>query len=215
MSSQPLTVPEALAKRRATRSFDPAKGLDPQVLKQILELATLAPSGYNLQPWRFLVIESQVNRQKLRGCAYNQPKITDAPVVVIVLGSHFPHKSHLDAIIATHREVGGITPEVGAEIKARALSSMEHVSDRVLWTTRSTMLGAMALMLAAESLGVASAPMEGFDQSKVKEAFGIPDDHSVCCLICLGHAAKEQAFPGRLPLEEVCYVEHFGRPWNG
>ena len=210
----PLSVPAALAQRRATRHFDPSRSLDPEILKQILQLATLAPSGYNLQPWRFLVIESQANRQRLRGCAFNQPKLTDAPVVVIVLGAHFPDKSYLNSIIATQRELGILTAETAAEMKARTLTAMDRVSDRALWTTRSTMLAAMSLMLAAESLGIASAPMEGFDAARVAEAFGVPDDHSVCCLICLGHALKSQLFPGRLPLEEVCFEEHFGRPWT-
>ena len=58
------------------------------------------------------------------------------------------------------------------------------------------MLAAATLMIAAESLGVASAPMEGFDPVKVKEAFGIPEDHTVCCLIALGHAAEDKPHPG-------------------
>ena len=67
---------------------------------------------------------------------------------------------------------------------------------------------------AAESLGVSSAPMEGFDSTKVMEAFGVPNDHSVCCLIALGYASEAKPFPGRLGLGEVCYEEHFGQPWT-
>ncbi len=74
------------------------------------------------------------------------------------------------------------------------------------------MLAAATLMLAAESLGVASAPMEGFEADKVKAAFGVPDDHTVCCLIALGFAAAAKPFPGRFGLEDVCYDEHFGQP---
>ncbi len=76
------------------------------------------------------------------------------------------------------------------------------------------MLAAASLMIAAESLGLNSAPMEGFDPAKVKEAFGVPDDHTICCLIALGCAAEAKPFPGRFPLEDVCYEEHFGRPWT-
>ncbi len=212
MSKLALTVADALAQRRATRHFDPTRPVDPQTLEQILHLATLAPSGYNLQPWRFLVVQTAANRQKLRDCAFNQPKVTDAPVVVIVLGAHSPQRSHLDTIIATQERLGGLTPEGALEMKARTLNAMSRVTDLELWTTRSTMLAAMSMLLAAESLGIASAPMEGFDAARVAEAFGVPDDHSVCCLVCLGHAAKPLPFPGRLPLDEVCFGEHFGQP---
>jgi nitroreductase len=184
------------------------------LLERLLRLATLAPSGFNLQPWRFLVVRDARNRQKLRAAAFNQPKITQAPAVVIVLGYHHPHRSHLDAILADPLARGTITPELAKEMRARTLQAMGRVPDPALWATRSAMLAAATLMIAAESLGVASAPMEGFQPEKVKEAFGIPDDHTVCCLIALGYADEAKPFPGRLPLDEVCYREHFGQPWT-
>lgn len=208
----PLSVPEAIVGRRATRQFDPGRPLPVGVLAQVLELASLAPSGFNLQPWRFLVVRNARNRQKLRECAFNQPKITDAPVVVIVLGYHHPHRSHLDAVVQKQVELGALTADTAAEFRARAVQAMERVRDCPIWTTRSTMLAAAALILAAESLGVASAPMEGFEPDKVKAAFGVPDDHTVCCLIALGFAAAAKPFPGRLGLDDVCYEEHFGQP---
>jgi nitroreductase len=210
----PLSAPEAIARRRATRHFDPARPLPDDLLKHLLHLATFAPSGFNLQPWRFLVVRDERNRQKLRACAFNQPKITEAPVVVIVLGYHHPHRSHLDAIVAEQLARGAVTPEFAKELRARTLQAMERVPDPALWATRSAMLAAATLLLAAESFGIASAPMEGFQSEKVKEAFGIPDDHTVCCLVALGFAAEEKPFPGRLPLEDVCYLEHFGQPWT-
>jgi nitroreductase len=208
----PFSVPEAIVKRRATRQFDPDRPLSDAVLSQILQLATFAPSGFNMQPWRFLVVRNAKNRQKLRECAFNQPKITDAPVVVILLGFHHPHRSHLDAMVQTQIELGAITPDMAAEFRARAIQAMERVRDLPLWSTRSSMLAAATLMLAAESLGVASAPMEGFEAEKVKASFGVPDDHTVCCLIALGFAAAAKPFPGRFGLEDVCYEEHFGQP---
>jgi nitroreductase len=200
----PLSVPEAIAKRRATRQFDPNRPIPNRVLEQILHLATFAPSGFNMQPWRFLVVRNAKNRQKLRECAFNQPKITDAPVVVIVLGDHHPHRSHLDAVVQKQIELGVLSSDTAAEFRARATQAMERVRDCPLWTTRSTMLAAATLMLAAQSLGVASAPMEGFEAGKVMAAFGVPDDHTVCCLIALGFAAADKPFPGRFGLEDVC-----------
>ena len=210
----PLTVPEAIFRRRATRHFDPSRPLSEPLLKQILHLATLAPSGSNLQPWRFLVVRTEANRRKLKGCAFNQPKVGEAPVILIVLGYHHPERSHLDRIVEKMQTLGAITSEGAAEARARAKAAMERLSDRPLWATRSTMIAAGVLMLAAESLGVASAPMEGFDPARVKEAFGIPDDHTICCLIALGYAEKPKPFPGRLALSEVCFEEHFGQPWT-
>ena len=210
----PLSAPEAIARRRAVRRFDPNRPLPDDVLKQLLHLSTLAPSRFNLQPWRFIAVRRERNRRRLRACAFNQPKITEAPVVLIVLGYHHPHRSHLEAMVAQSLALGAITPESAAELRARAFHALERVPDLAVWATRSAMLAAATLMIAAESLGVASAPMEGFDSAKVQEAFGVPDDHTVCCLIALGFAAEEKPFPGRFRLEDVCYEEHFGQPWT-
>src|SRR5262249_5001351 len=147
-------VPEALASRRATRHFDPQKPLSDETLKQILHLATLAPSGYNMQPWRFLVVRSQANRDKLKQCSYNQPKIGEAPVVVIVLGYHHPHRTHVDRMLQMQVDQGAMTPEIAANTKKGIVGFLSAVPDYAVWTTRSTMLGAMALLVAAESLGV-------------------------------------------------------------
>jgi nitroreductase len=214
MEPTPLSAPAAILQRRATRKFDASKPLDDDLLRRILSLATHAPSSYNLQPWRFLVVRTEANRKKLRGCAFNQPKITEAPVVVIVLGDKTPHRSRLDLIAQRMIDRGVMTLDGAAEFRARLTRSMNALAEPEVWATRSTMLAAATLMIAAESLGVASAPMEGFDPSAVKHAFGIPDDHVVCCLIALGHAAEIKPFPGRLGLEDVCYQEHFGQPWT-
>ena len=214
--SVPLTAPEAIARRRATRHFDPTRPLPDDLLKSILHLATFAPSGYNLQPWRFLVVRSQANRERLAAASYGQPKIGEAPVVVIVLGYHNPQKTHLNAMVQTQVELGAITPDIGKGMTVMAARAVDNTPNIEVWTTRSTMLAASTLMIAAESLGVDSAPMEGFELEKVKAAFGIPDDHSVCCLVALGFAkpGTEKKFPGRFGLDEVCYLEHFGGPWT-
>ncbi len=214
-SSVPVhSAPEAIARRRATRHFDANRPLGEETLKQILHLATLAPSSYNLQPWRFVVVRSAANRERLRQCAYGQAKIGEAPVVVIVLGYHYPHRSHLDAMIDEQVARGSVTPETGATIRGMVYAARERGAEFPLWATRSAMLAAATMMIAAESLGVATAPMEGFEPEKVRAAFGVPDDHTVCCLVALGYAAESKPFPGRFGLADVCYEEHFGQPWT-
>jgi nitroreductase len=202
----PLSAPEAIAQRRAAAHFHPGRPVPDETLRQVLRLATLAPSGYNLQPWRFLVVRDARNRRK--------PKVAEAPVVVIVLGYHHPHRSHLDAMIARRLALGALTAPAAAELRARAARGMERVADPARWATRSAMLAAATLMIAAESLGLASAPLEGFAPEQVRPAFGVPDDHTICCLVALGFAAGEAPFPGRFGLDEVCYEEHFGQPWT-
>ncbi len=209
-----LSVTETIRNRRATRRFDPNRGLPEATLVEILGLATLAPSGFNLQPWRFLIVRSARNRRRLRACAFNQPKLTDAPVVVILLGYLRAFETDLDAMLDRRMALGASTPEAVAEIRARAIDVSSRIDDRSAWAARSAMLAAATLMIGAEALGVASAPMEGFDPRRVRDEFGVPDDHTICALIALGYALEPDPFPGRFGLEHLCYEEHFGQPWT-
>jgi nitroreductase len=211
---QPPTIPEAVLRRRAIRKFDPNRALSDDLLVRILGLATHAPSGYNLQPWRFLVVRSERNRQRLRACAFNQAKVSEAPVVVIVLGYTRGFETDLGSMLDRRVAVGGMRPEAAAEVRGRVAGSLANNPDRASWALRSSMLAAGTMMIAAQGFGVDSAPMEGFDAARIKQEFGVPDDHVVCRVVCLGYALERDPFPGRFDLEHVCYEEHFGQPWT-
>jgi nitroreductase len=211
---EPLTVPQAILSRRAIRKFDPTRTLPDDLLVRILGLATHAPSGFNLQPWRFLVVRSEKNRQRLRACAFNQPKVAEAPVVVIVLGYTRGFETDVGPMLDRRVALGGMRPEAAAEVRGRLSRSLANHPDPASWSLRSAMLAAGTMMIAAQGLGVDSAPMEGFDAAKIKAEFGVPDDHIVCCLVCLGYALERDPFPGRFGLDHICYEEHFGQPWT-
>ena len=62
---------QAIAERRAPPSFD-GEPIPDSDLKKIIEAGLKAPSGYNMQPWRFIVVQNEEQKKRLRGAAYNQ-----------------------------------------------------------------------------------------------------------------------------------------------
>ena len=75
-----------IRERRSVRSYDPSFKISREDIKALLGDAILAPSSSNLQPWRFLVIDSEEQKQKLLPIAFNQQQVADASAVIAVLG---------------------------------------------------------------------------------------------------------------------------------
>lgn len=215
-AAQQLSLKQAIEERRAARSFRPDPIPD-EVLTEIFRLATRSPSGYNLQPWRFIVLKNQDNKNKLRACAFDQRQVSEAPVVLICCGDRrISDPSYVEAIIELGKEAGAMN-DAYADFMRSAIPqlfenkpSFEAVE---AWTNRHTMLAVAHLLIAAKALGVDSCPMEGFSAAQVKEAFQIPPEVDVCCLVALGYAAEPfKGYGGRFETQQVFYNETFGQP---
>ena len=65
MSQSKLTLTEIIKKRKSVKEFDPNFKIPREEIEEMIELATEAPSSINLQPWRFVIIDSEETKQKL------------------------------------------------------------------------------------------------------------------------------------------------------
>jgi len=181
-------------------------------LEQILQAGLEAPSSYNLQPWRFVVVRDQEQRRKLRIAAMNQQKVEDAPVVIAACGDTLGWREDLEEIIRIGREIG-IGGDAWADRKRRNviadLGSHPNIS---MWVTKQTMIAATTMMWMAEALGYDTGPMEGFDENKVREVLGVPEHVRVLFLLALGRLQGEDGkYPGRLPPARTLFSERYGQ----
>src|ERR1700709_195513 len=79
------SLSQAIQGRRSTPSFqDPP--IPAEDLQQILDAGLHAPSGYNMQPWRFIVVQSPEGKKRLRAASYNQGKVEEASAVIVACG---------------------------------------------------------------------------------------------------------------------------------
>lgn len=62
--------------------------LDPEKLSRILEAGRLAPSAKNRQPWRFLVVDDPVIKEKIFNAAYGQQQVKDAGAVIVACSTN-------------------------------------------------------------------------------------------------------------------------------
>jgi nitroreductase len=203
---KPIT--QVLLDRRATSHFKP----DPvpeEYLEAILRFAGQAPSGFNLQPWHFLVLREAESRARLKEAAYNQAKIGEAPVVIVAFGLKGEWKIKMDGIFRESARRGFGKEEEIANTEARVTSFLDNFPANV-WLNRHTMIATTTLMLVAEAYGLDTAPMEGFDAEAVKKAFGLPAEAEVVAMVAIGFAREpDKPYGGRLPLSQFVHRESY------
>jgi nitroreductase len=212
---QPLKpLPQVTLERRATPHFtsDP---VPEEILNSILLLGAQAPSGYNLQPWRFIVVREEENRKRLQKAAFNQPKVAEAPVVIIAVGMKDEWKERAPEVFEEGAKRGAGDVATWEKAKDGAIKFLTGMQKMDVWVNRHTMIAVTTMMLVAESYGFDTALMEGFDPAAVKTEFGIPDEGEVVCLLAIGRGAEpEKAYPGRFELERIASSERYGEPWK-
>jgi nitroreductase len=207
-------LPQAILERRATNHFtsDPVPD---DILNSILLLGAQAPSGYNLQPWRFIVVREEENRKRLQKAAFNQPKVAEAPVVIIAIGMKDEWKELAAEVFEEGAKRGAGDVAMWEKAKDGALKFLTGMQKMDVWVNRHIMIAVTTMMLVAESYGFDTAPMEGFDPAAVKAEFGIPEEGEIVCLLAIGRGAEpEKAYPGRFELDRIVSSEHFGEPWK-
>ncbi|RKD30554.1 nitroreductase family protein [Thermohalobacter berrensis] len=177
---------EIFESRRSVNYFDPNKQIDNKVLKEIIELSTLAPSCFNLQPWEVLVIKSEEWKKKLYNEACKQDKVLEAPVVLAIIGNTRGFLRE-NPIWDEKIDKGATEEEIQGYINYSKTKLFPSEEKKVAFAARNSSLLAMSIMYAAKYYGLDTHPMIGFDEDKVKEVFSIDEDKIVTMLIALGY----------------------------
>lgn len=209
---KPIT--QVLLDRRATQHFKSTPVPD-EYLEAILNFAGQAPSGYNLQPWHFVVVRDREARHRLQKAAMNQSKVSEAPVVIIAFAIKDEWKTRIDSIFEEGVRRGAGDAGIVEMQKAAASKFLDSFPASV-WLNRHTMIALTTMMLVAESYGLDTAPMEGFDADALRREFSLPLESEVIALLAIGFGkSPDKAYGGRLALKEFVSKEHYGGPWTG
>jgi len=203
---------DVIRDRRDTPSFDgtPVPASD---LRQILDAGLDAPSGYNMQPWRFIVVQSPEQKRKLRAASYNQHKVEEASVMIVACGDMDGWRKDLDIMLEMGL-AGGMPESYAAQARTSVPNYLSSFTPDQMkqWLNKQVMLAFTSMMLMAESLGYDTAPMEGFEQDKVHEALRLPMSYWVVALLCVGHLKGADKFHGgRFGLNHTVFGEEFGK----
>ncbi|MGC2696507.1 MAG: nitroreductase family protein [Candidatus Angelobacter sp.] len=215
-AEKPLS--QAIKERRATPSFQdvPIHTAD---LEKIIRAGLEAPSGYNLQPWRFVVVRDREQKKKLRQAAFGQSKVEEASAVIVACGDPQGWKDgDLEEMLRIGAE-HGFNPSEQERVRQAVTGFLGSPPGKAagiepgfaVWANRHTMIAFTTMMWAAETLGYDTAPMEGFIEDQVKALLKIPERVRVVGMLAVGRLkGPDKPYAGRFPVSRTVFAEAWG-----
>ncbi len=180
-----MNVTEAIETRRSVKHYDAEHIMPEEDLAELIRLTKLAPSSFNMQNYRLLVVRDKELREQIRAAAWDQAHVTDASVLFVLCADLNAHNED-PALYWSHapQEVQDI---LGPMIKPFYEGNDQLIRDEGI---RSSALAGMTLMLAAKQLGYDSCPMIGFDGVVVAKLVNLPDHYALSFMVAVGKEAK-------------------------
>lgn len=200
-----METKEAIKTRRAIKNFNPEHVMTAEEEKELLSLAMLSPTAFNIQHWRFVVVKDAALRKQIREAAWDQAQVTDSSLFIIMCAdSKAWEKEPLRYWANADKAVQDfMLPAIDAYYRGKDQVQRDE-------TMRSCGIAAQTLMLAAKAMGYDSCPMDGFDFDKVAQLINLPNDHIITMFVAIGKATK-QAWPraGQLAIGEIVIRDKF------
>lgn len=194
-----LTAAAAARVRRSVRAYSDTPVTDAEI-RTLLELTGRAPSAFNAQPWRFVVVRDPELKEQLKAAAFNQQQVAGAPVVIAMYADMEDTLANIDAIVNP-----GLSQEQHAATVTRLTNTWGAMSvqDRATWANGQANIALGYLLLLAQSEGFATSPMLGFQPDAVKALLNIPAHATITALVAIGHAADDGYPSHRLDLDRI------------
>lgn len=197
---------DAIEQRRSIKQFDATHKFTKQEEEHLLSAAIKAPTSFNIQHWRFVILRDPELRSRIRKELGNdQSQMTDASLLILMTAdmkawAKSPERYWKNAPL----DVANLLVNwMGPFHEGREWLQRDEAQ-------RSIGMAMQNIMLAATAMGYHSCPMIGFDIDKVAELINLPDDHVMGPMVAIGKGTRDAApRGGQLPLEEVIVENTF------
>ena len=196
---------QAIRERRAVKHYDPEFIMPESDKNELLDLALQAPTSFNIQNWRFVLVEDNEQKAKLRAAAWDQAQVTDAALTFILCAD-------IKAWDKEPQRYWRNAPQQAQDILVPMIKPFYEGKD---WqqrdeAMRSVGIVAQTLMIAAKAKGYDSCPMIGFDTDEVAKIINLPKDHVIGMMLVIGKPTQPAwPKPGQLPLQDVLVKNKF------
>jgi nitroreductase len=194
-----MHVNEAIETRRSVKAYEPHHKMPQQEIDQLMQLAMLSPTAFNIQHWRFVLVTDPVLRHQIRAVSWNQAQVEEASLLIVLVAD-------VNAWQKAPERYWQNAPKAAADMLVPAIKNYYTGNETAQRdeAMRSCGMAAMTIMLAAKGMGYDTCPMDGFDFDAVAKLINLPNDHIPTMFITVGKALKP-AMPrgGQLAMDEV------------
>lgn len=177
-----------IQQRRSIRTYK-KDNVPEEILREVLEVARLAPSWANTQVSRWIVVKDEVTKQDLSNTLTptnpGRKAMLEAPYVICLAA-----QTGLSGFYK-----GEVSTDKGDWFMYDAGVAMEH------------------LVLAATSFGLGTVHIGLFDAKKAEEVLKIPEGFAIVAMTPLGYFNELPAPRPRKSLKEIVFLNHFGEPY--
>lgn len=192
--------------RKSIRVYDENVKISHEEMLEMIQKATIAPSSVNMQPWRFVVVESPEEKQKLKPLIRFNTRQNDTSSAMILIFGDMECYEYGEAIYNQAVTEGKMSPEVRDQQLAAIIPYYKNFTRAEMndVVKIDSSLAAMQLMLVARSYGYDTNPIGGFEADQLAEAFGLEKERYVPVMILsIGKALEEGYNSIRLDAKEL------------
>lgn len=208
---------EAMQFRHACKEFEATKKISDENFKTILEYGVNSPSSFGYEPWRFVIVQDELLREKMKEFTWGaQGTLPTASHFVIIFARKSKSMKYGSEYIKSMMELKELPEDVKAlyrefyeKFQKEDFNLLE--SDRAIfdWSCKQTYIALSNMMSGAAYMGIDSCPVEGFDMKSanqfIEQELKIDtQEYGVSVMVAFGYRKNDpQRGKSRQALEDV------------
>ena len=178
-----MHIVDLTQQRKTTKAFDPTHQLSKDEVAAVRSLLRMSPSSTNAQPWHFFLASSDAGKAQVAAgasgaFAYNEPKIMNASLVVVLCARTRMDDAYLRQVLDQETRDGRLPTEEARTNQHHVRSSYVHKHEQsavglLQWSARQVYIALGFLLLGAAELGIDACPIEGFDATALDQSLNL------------------------------------------
>jgi nitroreductase len=198
-----FSTKDAIEARRSIRKFKPDQ-IPVECLNELINAASLAPSGCNAQPWRFKIVTDQAIKTEIAHAANFQMFIANAPAVIVCCADV---QGYIEGSVSGIQDLGK-TGTADSKVIDTLLQRIEQLRNVPLEQLGPQIAFNVAIAiehiaLRALDFGLGTCWVRLFDSNKIRALFNWDENIQPVTLLPIGYPDENPAGRKRNKIEAL------------